>query len=131
MAKLPGDTQNDGEQLWQKLVSRHKNFRFTFNGHVLVDGTGFLSSRGENGNVVHQMLANYQFKENGGNGDMRLLEFKPDGNTVEVRTYSPHLDRFDTAFDQQFTLKMSEPFVPAGPAVNPPPKKRPAATNAS
>jgi hypothetical protein len=118
MAKLPGETVNDGQQLWDKLVSRHKNFRFAFNGHVLVDGTGLLSSEGQHGNVVHQMLANYQFKENGGNGDMRLLEFKPDGDTVAVRTYSPHLDRFDEAYDQQFTLKMNELLPSLGPAVN-------------
>jgi hypothetical protein len=131
MAKLPGDTVNDGQQMWEKLVSRHKNFRFTFNGHVLVDGTGFLSSKGANGNVVHQILANYQFKENGGNGDMRLLEFKPDGDTVEVRTFSPHLNRYDESYDQQFTLRMSELRPSLGPPVNPPPKKQPAAAGAS
>jgi hypothetical protein len=105
VAKVSGETVNDGQQLWQKLVSKYPNFRFTFNGHVLGDGTGRLSSEGENGNTVHQILANYQFKEEGGRGDMRLLEFLNDGKTVEVRTYSPVLDRYDTAEDQQFTLK--------------------------
>jgi hypothetical protein len=105
VAKAPGETVNDGEQLWQKLVSRYPNFRFTFNGHVLEDGTGRLSSIGEHGNTVHQILANYQFKEEGGRGDMRLLEFLPDGKTVKVRTYSPVLDRHDTAADQEFTLE--------------------------
>ncbi len=113
IAKVAGETVNDGEQLWDKLVSRHKNFRFVFNGHVLNDGTGFLSSRGREGNVVHQMLANYQMKKEGGQGDMRLLEFKPDGNTVVVRTYSPVLDRYDQAPDQEFVLKMDEERVPA------------------
>jgi hypothetical protein len=108
VAKLPGETVNDGQQLWDKLVARHENFRFAFNGHVLGDGTGFLSSTGEHGNVVHQILANYQFNTEGGQGDMRLLEFKQDGNSVVVRTYSPVLDRYDTAPDQQFTLKMDQ-----------------------
>lgn len=105
VAKLPGETVNDGEELWQKLVSRHPGFRFTFNGHVLGDGTGRLSSVGQHGNTVHQLLANYQFKTEGGQGDMRLLEFLEDGKTVKVRTYSPVLDRYDTADDQQFTLQ--------------------------
>lgn len=104
VAKIPGETVNDGEQLWQKLVSKHPNFRFTFNGHVLEDGTGRLSSKGEQGNTVHQLLANYQFKTEGGQGDLRLLEFLEDGKTVEVRTYSPVLDRHDTAADQEFQL---------------------------
>ncbi|TWT86661.1 Calcineurin-like phosphoesterase [Pseudobythopirellula maris] len=116
LAKQPGETINDGQQLWEKLVSRHERFRFTFNGHVLGDGTGFQSSLGERGNAVHQMLANYQFKEQGGMGDMRLLEFKQDGKTVEVRTYSPVLDRCDTSSDQQFTLQLNEQRVlPASP----------------
>lgn len=107
IANVPGETINDGQQLWEKLVSKH-NFQFTFNGHVLGDGTGFRSTLNDNGDPVHQMLANYQMKAEGGLGDMRLLEFKADGQSVEVRTYSPVLDRYDTAYDQQFGLKMNE-----------------------
>jgi hypothetical protein len=105
VAKVSGETVNDGEELWKKLVSKHPNFRFVFNGHVLGDGTGRLVSKDQHGNTVHQILANYQFKEEGGQGDMRLLEFLADGKTVKVRTYSPVLDRYDTAADQQFTLE--------------------------
>lgn len=105
VAKLAGETVNDGEELWRKLVSKHPNFRFVFNGHVLKDGTGRLTSTGQHGNTVHQILANYQFKKEGGQGDMRLLEFLQDGKTVEVRTYSPVLDRYDTAEDQEFKLE--------------------------
>jgi hypothetical protein len=104
VAKLPGGV-HDGQELWDNLVKKHKNMKLVFNGHVLGDGTGFLSSKGEHGNVVHQMLANYQFKHEGGDGDMRLLEFNGDGNSLNVRTYSPVLDRFDQALDQQFSLK--------------------------
>ena len=111
MMKNPSETANDGEQLWKKLIEPHKNFRFAFNGHVIGDGTGFLSSRGKHGNVVHQMLANYQFKHEGGDGDMRLIEFKPDGNSLTVRTYSPVLNRYDKAPDQQFAIKMDEPYA--------------------
>jgi hypothetical protein len=110
-------TVNDGQELWDKLVSQHDNFRMTFNGHVLGDGTGFRSTEGVHGNPVHQMLANYQFKAEGGMGDMRVLEFKADGETVEVRTYSPVLDRLDTTYDQQFTLNLNELHAPLTPPV--------------
>lgn len=119
LANTPGETINDGQELWDNLVSKHENFRFTFNGHVLGDGTGFLSSEGDEGNFVHQMLANYQFKQQGGIGDMRLLEFLPDGQTVVVRTYSPVLDRYDTAYDQQFTLTLNQFREPLGPPAIP------------
>jgi hypothetical protein len=109
---LPGGV-NDGQELWDKFVKKHDNFKFVFNGHVLGDGTGRRATEGDNGNIVHQILANYQFNTQGGQGDMRLLEFKPDGETVVVRTYSPVLDRYNTAADQQFTINMNQ--IPAAP----------------
>ena len=106
---------NDGQELWDELVKGHENFRFVFNGHVLADGIGRRATLGDSGNVVHQILANYQINTEGGQGDMRLLEFKPDGETVVVRTYSPSLDRYDTAPDQEFTLNMNQ--LPPPPPV--------------
>jgi hypothetical protein len=119
LVKNPGETVNDGQELWDKLVRKHAGFRFVFNGHVLDDGTGYRSTRGDAGNVVHQMLANYQMKDEGGLGDTRLLEFKSDGQTVDVHTYSPVLDRYDEAFDQQFTLRMDELHAPLAPPATP------------
>ncbi len=114
---------NDGQELWDGLVSQHGNFRMTFNGHVLNDGTGFRSTLGVNQNPVQQMLANYQMNAEGGRGDMRLLEFKADGSVV-VRTYSPVLDRHDTSYDQQFTFRLDELRDPLSP---PPPPLIPTA----
>ncbi|MBA7475397.1 hypothetical protein ES707_10766 [subsurface metagenome] len=54
------DDTNDGEEMWQKLVSKHANVFMTINGHVLNDGLGFLVSRAEYGNPVNQMLVNFQ-----------------------------------------------------------------------
>jgi hypothetical protein len=100
---------NDGQQLWDKLVSKHDNFRFVFNGHVLGDGTGYLASQGLNGNTVHQMLSNYQFLSEGGQGYMRYLEFTPTGNdlAVKVRTYSPTLDVHNRAADHEFSFTIT------------------------
>jgi 3',5'-cyclic AMP phosphodiesterase CpdA len=112
LAQLPGGV-NDGEQLWQKLVSPHANFCMTLNGHVLNHGTGYLQSVGAQGNRVHQMLANYQTgvepdRGPGGGGYFRILEFQPDGATVEVKTYSPWFDQWLEDEANQFTLKLSQ-----------------------
>lgn len=105
------DGYNDGERMWRKLVSKHKNFLFTFNGHVTGKGTGYLASKGGHGNEVHQMLANYQkgVKPDHGMGWLRILEFQPDRRTIKVSTYSPHLDRWLTSKDQQFTITLERP----------------------
>lgn len=92
---------NDGEQLWQKLVRKHR-FALTINGHVLGDGTGYLRSTTDHGNTCHQMLVNYQMREQGGQAYLRLLEFLPDGETVRVHSYSPLLGTFLDETDQRF-----------------------------
>ena len=43
---------------------------------------------------VHEVLQDYQGNAHGGDGDLRLFTFR--GNAIEVRTYSPWLDRFTT-----------------------------------
>lgn len=106
--KEPADVF-DGEKLWNALVSKHKGIFLTLNGHVLGDGTGLLTSRGAAGNLVHQVLANYQMLNEGGLGYLRLLEFEPSGKTLRVRTYSPSFDLWATAPDQQFDLTIDPP----------------------
>ncbi len=101
----PGD-KNDGQELWDKLVRKH-NFLFVFNGHVLGDGTGYRADLNDEGKIVHQMLANYQMREMGGESYMRLLEFQPDGKTVQVKTYSALYDKYLLEPDQQFTFELN------------------------
>jgi hypothetical protein len=105
---------NDGEELWQKLVRKH-SFIMVLNGHVLGDGTGYLASTTDTGITCHQMLSNYQFRNLGGEGYMRLLEFKPDGKTVQVSTYSPLYDSYLTDADQSYSLTLDWPAVLAAP----------------
>jgi 3',5'-cyclic AMP phosphodiesterase CpdA len=102
--RTPGPV-NDGEELWQKLVKRH-DFALVLNGHVLGDGTGYLASKNDAGSTVHQILANYQMRELGGEGYLRLLEFRPDGRTVRVKSYSPLHDRYLLDPDQHFGLEL-------------------------
>jgi hypothetical protein len=116
---------NDGEELWQKLKN-NANLKFIFCGHVLNDGEGYLVSRGDHGNAVHEILANYQFLRKGGLGYMRLMEFLPDGETVHVRTYSPWLDKHGknpnrTEASQDFVIKLSA--APTPEKTPPTPKK--------
>ena len=98
---------NDGEQLWQKLVSKHPNFILTFNGHVCHDGLGLMSSKGAGAHQVHQMLVNYQMKKEGGEGYLRLVEFLPGDQQLQIKAYSPSLDKFKIDSQNQFTLQRS------------------------
>lgn len=109
VGKETGDEAvNDGEMVWEKLVSQHPNVLLTFSGHVLHDGTGQLISAGKHGNDVYQMLANFQSgvidSENGGNGYLRLVTIDTHKKTISVKTYSPYVDNYKTEPNQQFVF---------------------------
>ena len=103
----PHDWGNDGEELWQKLVRRHANMRFVFSGHVATGGIGHLASEGDHGNTVHQLMVDYESMRGGGSGYLRLMEFLPDGKSVQVKSYSPSLQRYLTDPGNQFTVLAS------------------------
>jgi predicted MPP superfamily phosphohydrolase len=94
---------NDAEEMWQKVLKDKPNVRLVLCGHM--HGESRRSSYRDDAPPVHQILADYQTEENGGNGTLRVMTFYPDG-TLRVRTYSPHLDKFRTDPESDFALVM-------------------------
>lgn len=103
---------NDGDQIWEKLVSKRDNFVMVLSGHVKGDGTGLLVSDTREGTPVIQMLSNYQFLSHGGQGWLRILKFIPAEQRLEVRTYSPWLNEWRQETDQDFTQPIPAIFPP-------------------
>jgi hypothetical protein len=99
-AEARRDPEQDGEMLWNSLVRRHAGIFLVLCGHVGGTGAGYLESRGDAGNVVHQVLANFQLLDEGGLGYLRLFEIRPDGRSLRMKTYSPSLDLYATGDTQ-------------------------------
>jgi hypothetical protein len=63
---------------------------------------------------IHVLLSDYQCRPEGGQGWLRLMKFVPGENRIEVRTYSPTLDRYLTgsshAFDLSYPMDDCSPF---------------------
>jgi hypothetical protein len=104
LAKAEGGF-NDGEDIWKKLVSQHANFALVVSGHVCY--TGRLDSPGRHGNVVHQMVVDYQSGKEGGQGFLRLLQFHPDGKRVSVADYSPLLDQLSDKLGTSYEFQIA------------------------
>jgi hypothetical protein len=104
VAKATGDDVTDGEELWDGLVGKQENFILTLNGHVLGDGLGRMATKTPKGREVPQVLVNFQMRPKGGDGWLRLLEFQPDGKTVEVSDYSPTRGQRNESPQNRFTL---------------------------
>lgn len=101
---------NDGEEMWRALIKKHKNIDFVFSGHVRgVNNTGCANAYtvdiGDNGNLVHQIVANYQDCYNGGSGYLRIITFDPASRSATVKTYSPYLNSWLTDANNQFTIE--------------------------
>ena len=103
---LGGD--NDGDAMWTKLVRQYKNISLVLSGHEIrgagQDATGHRSDLGSNGNLVNQILSNYQNVANGGNGYLRIMKFHASSDTIDVLTYSPYLNSYLTDSGNQFTI---------------------------
>ncbi|MEX0977274.1 MAG: metallophosphoesterase [Pirellulales bacterium] len=107
VAKATLDDVTDGEELWNSLVSRSENFVLTLNGHVLSDGLGRTVTATPGGRDVHQVLVNFQMRPKGGDGWLRLLEFREDGKTVQVYDYSPTRNQRNESPQNQFAMKLA------------------------
>jgi hypothetical protein len=53
--------------------------------------------------TVYALRSDYQTRS-GGNGWLRLMEFQPAVNQIQVYTYTPFLDQWETDANSQFTL---------------------------
>ncbi|MCF7817538.1 MAG: metallophosphoesterase [Kiritimatiellales bacterium] len=96
---------NDGDDMWDKFVKKHENIFLVLSGHILNDGLGRLTSVGDKGNEVHQILANYQMKPNGGDGWLRIMKFIPEEKKIAVTTYSPLLKQYAEDAANQFEVE--------------------------
>src|SRR6185312_4533658 len=94
-----------GEDMWWKLVRKYPNIHLVLSGHVVQgDGTGRRMDLGLNGNLVNQILSDYQSDPLGGGGYLRIMRISPSLNRVSVTTYSPYLDSFMTDDNSNFTI---------------------------
>jgi len=96
-------TGNAGEAIWQKLVSKHKNIFMVLCGHS--SGEAVLTSKGDHGNQVHQVLSDYQSMNNGGESWLRYMVFEPNENKIKVYTFNPALDKFRNQPSSRFDLE--------------------------
>jgi len=80
---------SDGEKIWNNFLKINKNITLILCGHV-IDGYSYRSDLGDNGNIVNQILSDYQGEPLGGSGYLRLIKFYPSLKKIKVSSYSPY-----------------------------------------
>lgn len=98
---------NTGEDLWNKLVSKNCNIKLVLNGHYHEDdGENRLDSINNCGDTVHQVTQDYQSRDSGGEGLLRIYNFIPEEQNIKVKTYSPYTDTYERDADSEFELPL-------------------------
>jgi len=97
------DRRSDiGERMWYSLIRQHADQIFlVLCGHA---GTQSTIVDTVNGQVVYQLLSDYQNASNIESGWLRTLTFCPTQDRIDVKTYSPYLNEYKTDPENEFTL---------------------------
>lgn len=99
----PASFSTQGSGIYQALKN-NPNLILMHGGHI--HGEGRRSDTFE-GRTVHSLLADYQGRSNGGDGWLRIMNFRPSLNRIDVQTYSPTLNQFETDADSQFSINVN------------------------
>lgn len=85
-------------------LKNNPNLIMMHGGHIHGEGRRVDTYQGR---PVHSILADYQGRANGGDGWLRILTFKPSRDEVQVQTYSPTRNEYETDADSAFTISVN------------------------
>ena len=103
---------NNGDDIWDKLVSKHENIVLIMSGHEACDRIVMTQRKGEAGNTVTEMLIDPQLLDLNsakGLGLVAIFYFSEDGNDVTVEYYSTIKEQYYRGVNQfSFSLEPNE-----------------------
>ena len=114
--------QNNGQDLWDKLLSKHKNIVMLLCGHSPTDNIYYRQKEGIHGNKVTEILIDPQTtdKTYDGTGLVAMFYFSEDGKQLDVQYYATAKDAYFKA-NNQFSITLDVPATakPQAKAGNP------------
>lgn len=108
LSGLGGSVQWDGisaNELFETLIAPNDQIFMVTCGHISAEN--WQVSLNLQGNEVFELLQDYQNRENGGEGFLRLLRFYPDHNLIQVITYSPWMKMYEADEDSYFIIDIN------------------------
>lgn len=98
---------NNGDHMWDKLISQHENIFLVISGHDPSAQVVVTQTEGIHGNIVTQMLVDPQGVDTSTpTGMVTMLYFKADGS-IEVETYSTIQESYYKE-SNQFVIRETE-----------------------
>ena len=107
-----------GERLFKNVVKKNPNVHMVLCGHNHYSNRAIQpiddDGDGKTDRNVIEMIADYQTVGNGGDGYIRIITIRESTRTLEVKTYSPLLNKYncyeDTPDQDTFTLSIADWF---------------------
>lgn len=99
---------NDGEDMWQGVLRHHKNVTAVFSGHHVDGNLSHRTDQGIHGNTVIQCFQNWQSKENGGEGRIRVVNYNRHEKTINLQVFNPVTNRYETESGCELSFNIDE-----------------------
>lgn len=101
---------NNGEDMWEKLASKHENVSLVVSGHIHHDSAVVTPRKGDAGNTVYQVLMDTQTscKKLKGMGTVALMYFTEDGNHARIEYYSTVFGKYFSESNKTLSLSFAE-----------------------
>ena len=100
---------NDGQDMWEKFVSKYANIEFVLSGHDASPNVMNIQATGVHGNTVNQMLIDAQNMDrdiSGATGMVCMFYFNEDGSQMEIEYYSTIRNQY-YRITNQYTVDLS------------------------
>ncbi len=87
---------NSGDDMWEKCFKKHANVQMIVSGHIHSDDIICTEVKGDNGNIVYQILMDMQSTDDdlAGAGFLCMMHFTEDGNHARVECYSSFYKKY-------------------------------------
>lgn len=107
------DPDRNTQYLFEQLIYPNPNLFMVLSGHEYQPerayGEAYVVDSNVAGRPVHQMLADFQRRPNGGDGWLRIIGFNQGLGQVIVRTYSPTVKGYERDDDSEFRFDLPDP----------------------
>lgn len=98
---------NSGEQIWDKLIKNHCNIFLVISGHAhSIDGENHLISINNCNKKAIQIVQDFQDREKGGNGLLRIYKFYPIKKKLYIETYSTTSNYYEKDKNSKLTFNL-------------------------
>lgn len=100
--RIPGTDDYSTKDIWDSVIYPNPNVFLVVSGHS--SGENKRIDNNTAGNPVEQVVIDYQSKNSGGDGMLKIITFDPEKDKIYFQTYSPWFNSYPNETKSKFTF---------------------------